>query len=126
MTAIITYTHADATTLDFDGIPTITWIFPNKTIERQNNKIGITCDPNQVYRVVQCTAILTSTQLDTLNTMMMPSTAPTYDATDPKIRLYRDGTNYYDILCAVITPPKATHVSDNRWSVQIEFTERTT
>lgn len=126
-TAAITYTHADASTLDFMATDYhITWVFPNKTVSRQPNKIGITTDRNDVYRVVSCTANLSSTQLNTLNTMMMPAGAPTYDGTDPKVRVYRDGTNYFDIFCAIIDPIEATHLSADQWSVSIKFVERST
>ena len=125
-TAPITYTHADASTLDFFATSySVTYHFPGKEVVRQNDKIGITVDPNREYRVVQCTAVLTSANYDTLNTMLMSAAIPTYDATDPTLQVYRDGANHYDILC-VITACKATHMTDNRWQVEIEFTERST
>ena len=103
----------------------ITYLFPGKVVERQNDKIGITADPNREYRIVECSAYLTSAEIGTLNTAMMPASAPTYDATDPKVRVYRDGTNYFDILC-VVTGLKLLFFADNKWLVQIQFTERST
>jgi hypothetical protein len=124
MTAPITYTHADATTLGFFATAySIIYHFPGKEIVRQNNKIGITVDPNRGYRVVECIAILTSADLSTLNGYALPAAIPTYDDTDPKIVVYRDGANSFTILCA-ITAVKATHMSDDKWQVEVQFTER--
>lgn len=127
MTATMTYTHADASTLAFNATAySITWILPGKEVVRQNNKIGITVDPNRGYRVVDCTAVLSSANLDTLNTMLLPAAIPTYDGTDPTLEIYRDGANHYDILCVITGAPKATHLSDDKWQIEIQFTERST
>ena len=125
-TPIILYTHADASTLSFFATNvSIRWAFPNKTISRQPNKVGITTDRNDEYRVVTCTAILSGDDLNTLNTAMMPAAAPTYDATDPKILIYLDGDTSLTILCA-ITELEASHQTSGQWAVSVTFTERST
>ena len=123
-TAQIVYHHSDGNTIDFfTKNANIEWKFPGKTISRQPNKVGLTDDPNQVYRVVTCNANLTGDTLNTFNGYLMPATAPTYDGSYPKIVLYLDGDTTFTILCAV-TMIVAVDLGAGKWNVGVTFTER--
>jgi len=122
--AQIIYSHAVTNTLSFfTGNVTINYNFPGKMVERQPNKVGVTVDPNQGFRHISCSAKLTSTELGTLNTMMLPSSKPTYDTSYPKIEVKIDGSTTWTIYC-VVTNVTLQHMADNKWMVAIEFTER--
>ena len=120
----IVYTHSLGNSINlFTNNGRFSIAFPNKTIERQPNKVGITVDPNQEYRIVECTAVMSSTDMNTLVGYLMPSSAPTYDSTYPNITMKIDGSTTWTILCAV-TGLNAAPLIDGKWSVSIQFTER--
>lgn len=130
MTEQVTLTFGDATTLNLRVITDtlkISWHFDGIEIARQPNKIGVTNDPNYNYRRVEFSAHMTATEIvDSLDAKLRPAAAPTYDATDPKVKVYMGGTKYLEFLCAILEPVVATHLSGEESSVKFVLTERTT
>ena len=125
-TAQVTYTHSEGNSIDFfTNNVKIDWLMDNKKVEFKNNKVGISVDSNRCMRQVSCSAILTSANLNTLNGYLRPASAATYDGTYPNVKVYRDGTNSYTILC-MVTQCSATMTADSQWLVSITFTERST
>jgi hypothetical protein len=123
-TAQLTYSETAENTIDiFTTSLNIRWAFPNKMVERQPNKIGITVDPNMGFRVVECSAILTGAQVSTLNGYLLPASAITYGATYPKIVITLATGTTFTILCA-ITSMQATDMGFGNWSVSLTFEER--
>ncbi len=128
----IVITFADATTLDiYTEDVAIDWMTPGKEVVPRTKVTGTaaamndgyTVDPNNGYRVVTCSDLLTGTEIETLNGKLLPATVPTYDSTDPKIVLQLGDTKTFTILC--IIKAKANFVS-GQWRVSFTFMERTT
>jgi hypothetical protein len=129
MTEMITITFGDASTLDlpvYDGTLKIIYSFPGLEIFRQPNKVGITNDPNQGFRTVTGKAYTTAAVIvDTLDGKLLPASAPTYDATDPKILVTLSGAKTLTILCAV-KQVVVSHITQDKYDVDFTFEERST
>ena len=129
MTEMITITFGDATTFDvpvYAGTLEIDYNFPGLEIHRQKDKVGITNDPNQGFRTVECVGYVTATNVvDTLNAKFFPASAPTYDATDPKILVTLANGKTLTILVALMHA-KITHNSGENYNIKLKFEERST
>lgn len=134
----VKYTHAATKTFDFFGKGTkITWANPGKTVEARQKDSGTAgamndgqdVDPNMGSRTITCNTKVqgyhaSEDSLNELNGYILPQTVPTYSATFPILRVYLDGTNYWDVLVMILSAT-ATHIVDNQWMVTATFQERT-
>jgi len=121
--AQVVYTDHDGNTLNiFTKNIKIKYIFEGLEINRRNGKIGITRDPIRQYRVITCTAKLTGTLYDTLDTQLMDDTK-TYDEIDPKI-VVQLGDSKTKTIYVATTDITADTAPDGRWYINFTFTER--
>ena len=129
MTEMIKITFGDASTFDlpvYSGTLEIHYAFPGLEVSRQINKVGRTNDPNQGFRTVTCLGYVTAANVvDTLNAKLLPATAPTYDATDPKILVTLANGKALTILIAVMKAV-VVHNSAENYDMEFTFVERST
>lgn len=109
-------------------MPKITHVFPQKTVKHKNDKVGISTDPNRVYRVITMGgnwtgAVYDAFGKDAATSHLMPDTAPTYDATYPKIALKINGAITWTIQC-MISAFEAAPAGNDLWAITVTFTER--
>lgn len=79
MTGEIVYTHASGDALTLDGKPTTKWD-NERLVSKQENRMGISNDPNKVMRIVTINSYIDSSDLSKINRWMMPSAAVDYAA----------------------------------------------
>ncbi|GAF84417.1 unnamed protein product [marine sediment metagenome] len=106
---------------------TVTWVFPGKEVNRQPASaagVGKVIDLNKTYRIFSGTSILTKAVLIELHTQVQPAAAPTYTGVYPRLTAI-SGTTWTNVE-VVCTGLSATIISDDRWSVKFEFTEKST
>lgn len=133
----IQYEHSVGVTLDFDtNNMELTFMLTGKefiprtkaagTAAKAND--GVTVDPNNGYRVITCTSLLTAANVITLTGWLLPASSPTY-GTYPrltKVKFDGGGTNEYtNMKCVIVGRPKVVSAGDNRYWVTVTFQERT-
>lgn len=141
MTEMVTYTHSseagDSIVFRTKDV-TFNWESPGKGVEPKHKATGtagvmndsVVVDPNKGFRTISVTMKdlqgyhATADCLNNINNYLLPASKPTYSASYPMLRVYLDGTNYWDIKIMMLNA-KAIHVRDNLWAVTVNFLERT-
>jgi len=126
MTSQITYTQTSGGTaygLNCNDLK-VTYMFPQKEVKHQDDKVGVVCDPNRNYRVITGHAKVTGAEAEALDDLMMPASAPTYTAAHPSITIYWTGakTETIEVIAAAFS---LSWAADNAWWVEFNFEEKT-
>lgn len=126
MTSQIIYTQTNGgTPFNFTSNDAkVTFVFPEKTVVHQDNKVGVACDPNRGYRIITCTAKVTGALAETLNDLMLPASAPDYTGAYPTLTLYWTGTAT-EVIEVASMECSLTWAADNAWWASMKWEEKT-
>jgi hypothetical protein len=102
---------------------TVTYDFGTKTVKQKTNKTSTVRDPNRVRRVFEWSTLLSRADMDELDGYIRPASAPTYDATYPRIVWTKDGATSENVIGMIIGCVFSMGADAQYWA-RITFLER--